>query len=91
MARRDLRVVTQAELSHIENQRQFADIDELISSGELGPEMTGRNGYTYSVRLEEKGINASAVPAPGENLPALYNDVTGPAIAPILGKLKKMD
>jgi hypothetical protein len=88
-ARRDLQVITQAELRHIENQRKFAGIDELISSAELGPEMTGRNGYAYSVRLEGNGISASAAPASGENLPALVSD--GPAIAPILGKLKKED
>ena len=70
-ARTDLQVITQAELRHIENQRKFADIEELISSGELGPEMTRRNGYAYSVRLEGNSIIASAVPAPGENLPPL--------------------
>ena len=70
-ARTDLQVITQAELRHIQNQRKFADIEELISSGELGPEMTRRNGYAYSVRLEGNSISASAVPAPGENLPPL--------------------
>ena len=87
-ARRDLQVITQAELSHIENQRQIAGVEELISSGELGPEMTGRNGYTYSVRLEGNGISASAAPAPGENLPALFSDATGPAVARTIAKLK---
>src|SRR5215472_11321837 len=87
-AGRDLQVITQAELRHIENQRKFAGVEELISSGELGPEMTGRNGYTYSVRLEGNGISASAAPGPGEHLPALFSDATGPAVAPILAKLK---
>ena len=85
-ARRDLQVITQAELRHIENQRSFANIEELISSGELGPEMTGRNGYAYSVRLKGNGIiSASAVPAPGEDLPPLVSDASGPAIAHLLG------
>ena len=88
-ARTDLQVITQAELRHIENQRKFADIEELISSGELAPEMTRRNGYAYSVRLEGNGISANASPAPGENLPALVSDTVGPAVAPILAKLKK--
>ena len=70
-ARTDLQVITQAELRHIENQRKFASIEELISIGELGPEMTRRNGYAYSVRLEGNSISASAAPAPGENLPPL--------------------
>jgi hypothetical protein len=87
-ARRDLQVITQAELSHIENQRKFVELEELISSGELGSEMRGRNGYTYTVRLEGNGVSASAAPARGENLPALFSDATGPAIAPILSKLK---
>jgi hypothetical protein len=86
-AGRDLQVITQAELRHIENQRKFASIDELISSGELGPEMAGRNYYAYSVRLEANGISASAAPT-GENLPALFSDTFGPAVAPILAKLK---
>ena len=60
-ARKDLQVITQVEISHIENQRKFAAVEELISSGELGREMRGRNGYTYSVRLEGNGISASAV------------------------------
>lgn len=85
-ARRDLQVITQAELRHIENQRKFANIEELISSGELGPEMTGRNGYAYSVRLEGSGIiSASAAPAHGENLPPLVSDTSRPAIAHLLG------
>lgn len=52
-AQRDLQVITQAELSHIENQRTFVGLEQLFSSGEVGPEMRGRNGYTYSVR---KGV-----------------------------------
>lgn len=72
-ARRDLQVITQAEQCHLENQRKFADIEELISSGELGPKMTGLNGYVYSVRLEGNNITASAAPAPGENLPPLVS------------------
>ena len=90
-ARRDLQVITQAELRHIENQRKFADIEELISSGELGPEMTGHNGYAYSVRLEGNGISASAAPASRENLPPLVSDTSGPAIARLLGMLKNED
>ena len=90
-ARRDLQVITRTELGHIENQRKFAGIGELISSGELGPEMTGGNGYAYSVRLERNGISASAAPAPGKNLPALVSDTYGPAIAIMLGKLKNAD
>lgn len=87
-ARRDLQVITQAELSHIENQRKFVGLEELLSSGELGPEMRGRNCYTYSVRLERNGVSASAAPALGENLPALFSNATGPAVDSILSKLK---
>ena len=47
-AGRDLQVITQAELRHIENQRKFAGLEELIASSELGPEMRGRNGYALS-------------------------------------------
>ena len=88
-ARRDLQVITQAELRHIENQRRFANIEELISGGELGSEMTGRKGYAYSVRLKGNGISASAAPAPGENLPPLVSDTYGPAIAHLLDTQKR--
>ena len=90
-ARRDLQVITRTELGHIENQRKFAGIGELISSGQLGPEMAGRNGYAYGVRLEGNSISASAAPAPGENLPALMSDTYRPTIALTLGKLKNAD
>ena len=87
-ARRDLQIITQAELRHIEKQREFAGIDELVSSGELGPEMRGRNGYVYSIHLEGNGISASATPSPEKNLPGLVNHTFGPGIAPLLAKLK---
>ena len=87
---RDLQVIFQAEQRHIENQRKFADIEELISSGELGAEMRGLNGYVYSVRLEGNQICTSAVPAPGANLPPLVSH-TWPAIARLQGMLKKED
>ena len=90
-ARTDLEVITRTELGHIENQRKFAGIEELISSGELGPEMAGRNGYAYSVRLEVKSVSARAAPAPGENLPALLSGTSGSAITLILAKLKNAD
>jgi hypothetical protein len=43
-----------------------------------GPEIAGRHGYVYSIHKEGKGITASADPAPGEQLPALVNDICGP-------------
>jgi len=87
-ARRDLQIITQAELRHIEKQQEFAGIDELVSSGELGPEMRGRNGYVYSIHLEGNGISASATPSPEKNLPGLVNHTFGPGIAPVLAMLK---
>ena len=90
-ALRDLQVIIQAEQRHIENQRKFADIEELISSGELCAEMTGLNGYVYNVRLEGNHICTSAVPAPGANLPPLESHTFRPAIARLQGMLKKED
>ena len=74
-ANEDLRAIVQAELGHIEKQGKFATLHELVSSGELGPEMAGRHGYVYGILLEGNCITASAYPAPGEQLPALYTQV----------------
>lgn len=88
-AKKDLQAIVQAELSHIEKRSKFATLDELVSSGDLGPEMVGRYGYVYSIRLEGNGISTSAYPRPGEQLPALYNDTAGPGLAKVLARLQE--
>jgi hypothetical protein len=88
-AKEDLGVIVQAELGFIEKRGKFARLDELVSNRDLGPEMAGRHGYVYSIRLEGNGISASAYPAPGEQLPALVNDIFGPGLAPVLARLQK--
>lgn len=88
-AKKDLQAIVQAELTHIEKTGKFATLDELVSSGDLGPEMVGRHGYVYSIRLEGNGISTSAYPRPGEQLPALYNDTVGPGLAKVLARLQK--
>jgi hypothetical protein len=76
-AREDLGAIVRAELGYIQKRGKFSTLDELVSSHELGPEMAGRHGYVYSIRLEGNSITASAYPAPGEQLPALVNDSFG--------------
>lgn len=88
-AREDLWVTVQAELSHIEKTGKFATLGELVSRGDLGPEMAGRHGCVYSIRLEGNSINTSAYPRPGERLPALYNSTSGPGLTPVLARLQK--
>jgi hypothetical protein len=70
---------------------KFATLDELVSNGDLGPEMAGRHGYVYSIRLEGNVINTSAYPRPGEQLPALYNSTAGPGLAKVLARLQKVN
>ena len=88
-ANEDLRAIVQAELGHIEKQGNFATLHELVSSGELGPEMAGRHGYVYGILLEGNGITASAHPAPGEQLPALYNQFSGARLVRLLARLRQ--
>jgi len=88
-ANKDVRRIVQAELSHIKKKGKFATLDELVSSRDLGPEMAGRHGYVYAICLEGSGISTSAYPAPGQQLPALYQRTVGPAIAAVLARLKK--
>ena len=88
-AEEDLGAIVQAELGYIEKRGKFATLDELVSSRSLGPEMAGRHGYVYSIRLEGNAITASAYPAPGEQLPALLNQDFGPGLAPVLARLQK--
>jgi hypothetical protein len=89
-AHEDLTAIFQAELRYIKKRGKFATLDELISSRDLGPEMAGRHGYVYSIRLEGKSIiSTSAYPAPGEQLPAIVNDISGPGLAPVLAGLQK--
>ncbi len=89
-AREDLRAIVRAEIGNIQKQRRFATLDELILNGDLGPDMVGRYGYVYNIRLENKStISASAYPAPGEQLPAIVIDTIGPALAPVLAKLQE--
>lgn len=88
-ANKDLGVIVRAELSHIEKTGKFATLEELVSSRDLGPEMAGRHGYVYSIRLEGTGISTSAYPRPGEQLPALYTSTIGPGLAKVLARLHK--
>ena len=89
-ATEDLRAIVNAEIGYIRKHGQFATLDELISNRDLGPEMAGRHGYVYNIRLEGKSvISASAYPVPGEQLGAIYIDTTGPGLAPVLAKLPK--
>ena len=88
-AKEDLGAIVQAEVDYIEKRGKFATLDELVSSRDLGPEMAGRHGYVYSIRLEGNGITTSAYPAPGEQLPALVNNIFGPGLAPVLARLQK--
>jgi hypothetical protein len=88
-AEEDLGAIVQAELGYIEKRGKFATLDELVSSRDLGPEMAGRHGYVYSIRLEGNAITANAYPAPGEQLPALLNHDFGPGLAPVLARLQK--
>ena len=89
-ATEDLRAIVNAEIGYIRKHGRFATLDELISNRDLGPEMAGRHGYAYSIRLDGKSIiSASAYSAPGEQLPAVVIDTTGPGLAPVLAKLPK--
>jgi hypothetical protein len=88
-ARKDLSAIVQAEIGHIQQWGKFATLDELVSNRDLGPEMAGRHGYVYSIDLERKEIIATAYPAPGEQLPVIVNDTSGPALAPVLARLQK--
>lgn len=88
-AKDDLSEIVRAELSHIEKTGKFTTLEELVSSRDLGPEMAGRHGYVYSIRLEGNGISTSAYPRPGEQLPALYSDTVGPGLAKVLARLQK--
>ena len=88
-AKEDLWVIVQAELAYIKERGKFATVEELISSHALGPEMTGRHGCAYSIRLGGNVISTTAYPRPGQQLPALYNDITGPGLAPVLARLQK--
>jgi hypothetical protein len=88
-ATEDLRAIVQAELGYIQKRGKFATLDELVSSRDLGPEMTGRHGYIFGIHLEGNGVTASGYPAPGEQLPALVHNFFGPGIAPVLARLQK--
>jgi hypothetical protein len=89
-ATEDLRAIVNAEIGYIRKHGRFATLDELISNRDLGPEMAGRHGYVYNIRLEGKSvISASAYPVPGEQLGAIYIDSTGPGLAPVLARLSK--
>ena len=89
-ATEDLRAIVNAEIAYIRKQGRFATLDELISNRDLGPEMAGRRGYVYNIRLQGKSIiSASAYSIPGEQLPAIVIDSTGPGLAPVLARLQK--
>src|SRR5712671_544763 len=88
-ASEDLRSIVHAEIGYIRKQGRFATLDELISNRVLGPEMAGRHGYVYNIYLQEKGLNATAYAAPGEQLPAIVNSTSGPGLAPVLARLQK--
>jgi hypothetical protein len=89
-ATEDLRAIVNAEIGYIRKQGRFATLDELISNRDLGPEMAGRRGYVYNIRLEGKSIiSTSAYPVPGEQLGAIVIDSAGPGLAPVLANLPK--
>jgi hypothetical protein len=88
-ASKDLMAIAQAELAHIQKWGKFAKLEELVSNSDLGPEMTGRHGYVYSIGLKGNAITTSAYPAPGEQLPAVVNTISGPGLAPVLARLQK--
>jgi len=88
-AERDLKTAVQAEQSHIRDRREFATMNELVSSGDIGQEMLGRHRYVYSTCLDGTAIAASARSLPDEQLPALYNNLSGPALAPLLARLQE--
>jgi hypothetical protein len=90
-AKKDLAAIVQAELAHIKKVGKFATLDQLISTRDLGPEMAGRHGYVYSIHLEGNEISARAraYPAPGEQLPALVNYISGPGLAQVLATLQE--
>ena len=89
-ATEDLRAIVNAEIGYIQKQGRFATLDNLISNRDLGPEMAGRRGYVYNIRLQGKSIiSASAYSIPGEQLPAIVIDSTGPGLAPVLARLQK--
>ena len=88
-ANKDLMTIAQAELSHIQKRAEFAKLEELISSRELVPDMAGRDGYVYSIRLEGNAILTSAYPVFGQQLPAVLNSISGPRVTSILAKLQK--
>jgi len=88
-ASKDLTAIEQAELAHIQKWGKFAKLEELVSNRDLGPEMTGRHGYVYSIGLEGTAITTSAYSAPGEQLPAVLHTVSGPGLAPVLARLQK--
>ena len=62
---------------------------QLVSSRDVVPEMAGRNGYVYTIRLEGNAIFTSAYPTTGEQLPALYTSASGPGVARVLAKLQR--
>ncbi len=88
-AKEAIGAIVHAELGYIQKRGKFATLDDLVSSHDLGPEMAGRHGYIYSIHLEGNGITASAYPAPGEQLPALVNDIIGPGLTPVLARIQK--
>lgn len=81
--------IVQAELGHIRKQGKFADLEELVSTGDLSPSMAGRHGYVYSIRLERNTLIASASPVLGEQLPAILNSISGPGVTSVLSRLQK--
>src|ERR1700680_4590454 len=58
-AQKDLAAIVQAEVGYIQKRGKFATLNELVSSRDLGPEMSGRYGYVYSIHLERNGISAT--------------------------------
>jgi hypothetical protein len=90
-ARRDLNSIVKAEISFMKRQKRFANLNELISGGDLDPTMSGRFGYVYAVNRSAKSIDASAHPLAGETLPAVYVNAFGPALDPVLRNLQESD
>ncbi len=74
----DLLAIAQAERLYFAEHGSYASLDELISSGALLKEKTGRDGYSYSVETTANSftVTASYSGPPGAHYPRLVIDET---------------
>ena len=84
----DLRTIAYAEIGFMKMWNRFASLEELISSGALKPEMSGRFTYVYGIDLSAKSINAHGYPVAGEMLRVLHSDFIGRGIEPPITNLQ---